>query len=100
MERPKTFVDLNLAGVPIGDNASKFSTRAGDFIRIHIPVNKSDWRLVPINRKNDLWNALMVSISTLDLVFLVLFIVVCLFYDINLYCRMNLNSQWTMFVQL
>ncbi|MCL7043759.1 hypothetical protein MKW94_026620 [Papaver nudicaule] len=59
MERPKTFVDLNLAGVPIGDNASKFSTRAGDFIRIHIPVNKSDWRHVPINRKNDLWNALM-----------------------------------------
>ncbi|MCL7033524.1 hypothetical protein MKW94_008839 [Papaver nudicaule] len=57
--KPKRFVNLNLAGVPIGDNASKFSTRAGDFIRIHIPVNKSDWRLVPINRNNDLWNALM-----------------------------------------
>ncbi|MCL7033025.1 hypothetical protein MKW94_021897 [Papaver nudicaule] len=32
---------------------------AEDFIRIHIPVNKKDWRLIPINRKNDLWNALM-----------------------------------------
>lgn len=67
--KPKTFVDIDLAGVPIGDNASRFSTRAGDFIRIHIPVNKKDWRLVPIERKDDLWNALMVSISTLAMCF-------------------------------
>ncbi|MCL7034490.1 hypothetical protein MKW94_020110, partial [Papaver nudicaule] len=41
-------------------NANKFSTRAGDIIRRHIPINIEDWRNVPDSFKNDLWHYLMV----------------------------------------
>ncbi|MCL7027233.1 hypothetical protein MKW94_021356 [Papaver nudicaule] len=56
---PKTLVELDIAGLPIGDNASPFMTQAGDLIRRHIPINKTDWRIVPQKYKDDVWNTLM-----------------------------------------
>ncbi|MCL7027823.1 hypothetical protein MKW94_021943, partial [Papaver nudicaule] len=42
--KPKIKVGLSLTGKPQDPNANKFSTRAGDIIRRHIPINIEDWR--------------------------------------------------------
>ncbi|MCL7028755.1 hypothetical protein MKW94_011867 [Papaver nudicaule] len=55
----KILVELDLAGMPIGENASPFVTQAGELIRNHIPINHKDWRVVPQKYKDDVWNTLM-----------------------------------------
>ncbi|MCL7040876.1 hypothetical protein MKW94_001413, partial [Papaver nudicaule] len=55
----KILVELDIAGMPIGKNASPFVTQAGELIRNHIPINHKDWRVVPQKYKDDVWNTLM-----------------------------------------
>ncbi|MCL7042496.1 hypothetical protein MKW94_010448 [Papaver nudicaule] len=55
----KILVELGIAGIPIGKNASPFVTQAGELIRNHIPINHKDWRVVPQKYKDDVWNTLM-----------------------------------------
>ncbi|KAF9595969.1 hypothetical protein IFM89_006715 [Coptis chinensis] len=50
---------IDIDGVVVGDNASRWNTRAGSLIRACIPVSYTDWRLVHPNFKDKVWNALM-----------------------------------------
>ncbi|MCL7032267.1 hypothetical protein MKW94_005993 [Papaver nudicaule] len=59
--KTKIKVGLSLTGKPQDPNANKFSTRAGDIIRRHIPINIEDWRNVPDSFKDDIWHYLMLE---------------------------------------
>lgn len=48
------------------DSATRLYTRAGEIIRIHVPINFTDWRLVPDNFKDDVWEALLGDSLTHD----------------------------------
>ncbi|KAF9618428.1 hypothetical protein IFM89_001151 [Coptis chinensis] len=50
---------IDIDGVVVGDNASRWNTRAGSLIRARIPVSYTDWRLVHPDFKDKVWNALM-----------------------------------------
>ncbi|KAF9600320.1 hypothetical protein IFM89_006633 [Coptis chinensis] len=50
---------IDIDGVVVGDNASRWNTRAGSLIRARIPVSYTDWRLVHSEFKDKVWNALM-----------------------------------------
>ncbi|KAF9589558.1 hypothetical protein IFM89_025684 [Coptis chinensis] len=50
---------INIDGVVVGDNASRWNTRAGSLIRARILVSYTDWRLVHPDFKDKVWNALM-----------------------------------------
>ncbi|KAF9626281.1 hypothetical protein IFM89_031951 [Coptis chinensis] len=52
-------VQIDIDGVVVGDNASRWNTRAGSLIRARIPVSYTDWRLVHPDFKDKVWNALM-----------------------------------------
>ncbi|EYU40698.1 hypothetical protein MIMGU_mgv1a021759mg, partial [Erythranthe guttata] len=41
------------------DHSKQWSSRTGDFVRAHIPISYKDFRDVPNNFKDDVWNALM-----------------------------------------
>ncbi|KAI3871166.1 hypothetical protein MKW98_015066 [Papaver atlanticum] len=56
--KPKLPLELDIAFEPVGDYACKFSTRAGDLIRSHVPVTFAKWRTVPDYFKDDVWAAL------------------------------------------
>ncbi|KAI3943637.1 hypothetical protein MKW92_051983, partial [Papaver armeniacum] len=56
----------------------KFSTRVGELIKIHIPISYKEWRLVPVNFKDDVWNALMVLLLTyISFLVLICYMSVC-----------------------
>ncbi|RZC50358.1 hypothetical protein C5167_018784 [Papaver somniferum] len=57
--KPKYCIEFGEGLKPVGDSATKLSTRAGEIIRCHIPVNFTDWRLVPHNFIDDVWEALL-----------------------------------------
>ncbi|XP_026399916.1 uncharacterized protein LOC113295804 isoform X2 [Papaver somniferum] len=61
--KPKLIVEVHIAGKIEGDAAARFSTRVGELIRTHIPKSYKEWRLVPVNFKDDVWNALMGEFS-------------------------------------
>ncbi|KAF9603033.1 hypothetical protein IFM89_033758 [Coptis chinensis] len=50
---------IDIDGVVVGDNASRWNTRAGSLIPARIPVSYTDWRLVHPDFKDKVWNALM-----------------------------------------
>ncbi|KAF9595678.1 hypothetical protein IFM89_002582 [Coptis chinensis] len=50
---------IDIDDVVVGDNASRWNTRAGSLIRAHIPVSYTDWRLIHPEFKDKVWNALM-----------------------------------------
>lgn len=43
----------------MSESATKLATRAGEIIRCHIPINFTDWRLVPDIFIDDVWEALL-----------------------------------------
>ncbi|KAF9607019.1 hypothetical protein IFM89_030438 [Coptis chinensis] len=55
----KLRVLIDIDGVIVGDNASRWNTRAGSLIRARTPVSYTDWRLVHLDFKDKVWNALM-----------------------------------------
>ncbi|XP_026395400.1 uncharacterized protein LOC113290088 [Papaver somniferum] len=58
---PKVFITVDVAGRPVGEHAEKLSTRIGELVRHHCPINYTDWRLVPETFKDDVWNALLME---------------------------------------
>ncbi|RZC88522.1 hypothetical protein C5167_016388 [Papaver somniferum] len=52
---------------PVRDSATRLYTRAGEIIRIHVPINFTDWRLVPDNFKDDVWEALLVLAADINI---------------------------------
>jgi hypothetical protein len=48
-------------GSIVGENCHKWNSRVGDLVRIYIPIDFLDWRRVPQNFKDDVWNTLMVN---------------------------------------
>lgn len=57
---PKLLVQVDKFGSRIGPNADKMATRIGDLVRTYCPISVPDWRKMPENYVEDVWNALMV----------------------------------------
>lgn len=49
-------------GSVVGEYAKVWNSRSGDYVREHIPISYTNWRRVPRNLKDNVWNALMVNI--------------------------------------
>ena len=49
-------------GSVVGEYAKVWNSRSGDYVREHIPISYTNWRRVPQNLKDNVWNALMVNI--------------------------------------
>ena len=56
----KLLVEVWSNGQIVGPNASNFKTAIGNEVRLHIPINTKDWRLVKDDFKDAIWNALTV----------------------------------------
>ena len=54
-------VEFNKFGVPIGQGSTKMASRTGVLVRHHLPLSVSDWRLVPSECKDNIWNEINVS---------------------------------------
>ncbi|KAM7481751.1 hypothetical protein LguiB_006334 [Lonicera macranthoides] len=46
-------------GSVVGEYAKVWNSRSGDYVREHIPISYTNWRRVPQNLKDNVWNALM-----------------------------------------
>ena len=57
----KMMVTVLVDGSVVGPWSGRQSTRVGDLVRSYIPISYEDWRVVPNNYKDDVWNALMVG---------------------------------------
>ncbi|KAL8064715.1 hypothetical protein ABFX02_01G109300 [Erythranthe guttata] len=55
----KKKITIEYDGGVVGDHSKQWSSRTGDFVRAHIPISYKDFRDVPNNFKDDVWNALM-----------------------------------------
>ncbi|KAI3993029.1 hypothetical protein MKX01_009772 [Papaver californicum] len=55
----KMRIELDLAFKPLGPSAARLSTKAGEIIRSHVPINFTDWRNVPDDFKDDVSGALL-----------------------------------------
>ncbi|KAF5205938.1 cyclin-T1-5-like isoform X2 [Thalictrum thalictroides] len=57
--KEKLLVLISREGEAIGPNAAKFSSRAGHYIKVKIPVFYPDWKTVKKTFKDAVWNKLM-----------------------------------------
>ncbi|KAI3859741.1 hypothetical protein MKX03_017955 [Papaver bracteatum] len=55
----KLFVEVDASCRPIKKNAEKLASHIGELILEHCPICYEDWRIVPENFKEDVWNGLM-----------------------------------------
>lgn len=60
-ENGKMKVIVEPYGSVVGEYAKVWNTHTGDFIRAHVPISYSDWRIMPQNFKDDVWTAFMVN---------------------------------------
>lgn len=60
--KAKLLVSVSTKGTAVGPNAAKWATRLGHFIRATIPLSYKDWRLVKPTFKDEVWEALSVTI--------------------------------------
>ena len=60
--KAKLPVSVFTKGTAVGLNAAKWATRLGHFIRATIPLSYKDWRLVKQTFKDEVWEALLVTI--------------------------------------
>ena len=57
----KIRAEFNKIGVAIGEGSTKLASRTGVLVRLHIPLCFNDWRLVPSECKDNIWNEINVS---------------------------------------
>ena len=57
----KIRVEFNKFGVAIGQGSTKMASRTGVLVRHHLPLSFNDWRLVPSEYKDNIWNEINVS---------------------------------------
>ena len=57
----KIRVEFNKFGVAIGQWSTKMASRTGVLVRHHLPLSFNDWRLVPSEYKDNIWNEINVS---------------------------------------
>ena len=59
--KEKMKVKIENDGSVVGQYSKIWSSRTGDFVRSRIPISYNDFRKVPKNFKDDIWNGLMVN---------------------------------------
>jgi hypothetical protein len=66
---PKIKITLNEFGQPIGQNYRQFSSAIGCLVRRTLSVGCSDWRLVDVEKEDQVWETLKVFFlfNSLDL---------------------------------
>ncbi|PIA28977.1 hypothetical protein AQUCO_06400031v1 [Aquilegia coerulea] len=57
----KLKVTIELDGRATGDNAAKWDSRIGHYVRMIVPISFADFKLVKENYRNDVSNGLMVN---------------------------------------
>jgi hypothetical protein len=57
---PKIKIIVNQHGQPVGENYRKFVSAIGCQVRKKLPVRFNDWRVVPLEKKNQVWTNLQV----------------------------------------
>jgi hypothetical protein len=62
---PKIKIILNEFGQPIGENCRQFSSAIGVLVRQTLSVGCSDWRLVDVEKKDQVWDTLKVFSSSI-----------------------------------
>jgi hypothetical protein len=62
---PKIKIILNEFDQPVGDTYRQFSSAIGVKVRQTLSVGCSDWRLVDIKKKDQLWDTLKVFSSAI-----------------------------------
>jgi hypothetical protein len=59
-EMPKIKLTVNAYGQPVGENYRKFASAIGCQVRRKLPVRYTDWRVVPLAKKLEVWDDLKV----------------------------------------
>jgi 3-dehydroquinate synthase class II len=57
---PKIKIIVNEYGQPVGENYRKFASAIGCQVRKKLPVRFNDWRVVPLEKKIQVWDDLKV----------------------------------------
>ena len=60
MDGDKVEVLFNSKGQPIGEGSISLSSFLGPLVREHVPYTISDWRKLPLNLKEVLWECIKV----------------------------------------
>lgn len=55
----KKIVKFNRNGCPVGANATRFQNRVGSYVKTFVSIRYPDWRQVPKNYKDDVWNCIL-----------------------------------------
>ncbi|KAF5176818.1 hypothetical protein FRX31_033595, partial [Thalictrum thalictroides] len=58
----KLKVTIDVDGRAIGENAPKWNSRVGHYVRVNIPISYEDFRKVDPHFRNEVWKGLMVSL--------------------------------------
>ncbi|RWR97595.1 hypothetical protein CKAN_02703800 [Cinnamomum micranthum f. kanehirae] len=58
LSKQKPVITLNAFGVPVGVHSTKLASRCGELVRTIVPISIKDWRAVPKEKKDELWNHL------------------------------------------
>ena len=67
--KEKKHILIEYDGSVVGEHSKIWSIRTGDFVRANIPISYDDFRKVPKNFKDDVWNGLMVNFCWLHSLF-------------------------------
>ncbi len=59
----KISLQFNDEDVPIGESAKQFASFMGGLVRREVGLRFVDWKIVPMEAKENLWNQLTVRVS-------------------------------------
>ena len=59
-DMPKIKIIVSEYGQPVGENYRKFASAIGCQVRKKLPVRFNDWRVVPLEKKIQVWDDLKV----------------------------------------
>ena len=84
---PKIKITLNEHGQPVGKDCRKFSSAIGCLVRKKLSVACADWRLVPAEKKYEVWTSIKVLyLSLLVLLLVLLCTMTCVLENIIFLC--------------